>query len=186
MAARCQSELTALQERAFYLLAGGTAVKEAAEALGVSPRTIRRWRQRKKAKAPGQVTETTVAPKAKGIEEMLRAEGPAVARVLLDLAKDGDVRAAALVVKLLGHSSRSAEESDDGDSESALLEIECELSSLPPVIASEIVGLLAQVECEAAGESGGYGASQGCGARQSVRLPWQEENRPPDQGGDPL
>jgi hypothetical protein len=75
---------------------------------------------------------------------MLRREAPAVARMLLDQAKGGDVRAAGLVMKLLG-TSLNSEASEDGESGATSSELERELDSLPPSVAYEIVGLLAQV-----------------------------------------
>jgi transposase-like protein len=182
MARRPQAELHALQDKAFSLLADGAIVNEAALALGVSPRTVRRWRQQKR-EGPAKAKR---APKAKALAEMLRVEGPAVARVMLDLAKGGDVRAAALVVKLLGNTLTTSEEGDDGDNDSALCDIERELASLPPVIASEIVGLLAEAEAEAANESGGKSAASGRRGRRPQRLPWQAEGHPSDEGADPL
>ena len=181
MARRPQPELRALQDKAFSLLADGASVDQAAPALGVSPRTIRRWRRQQR-EGPTKPKQT---PKAKALAEILRVEGPAVARVILDLAKGGDVRAAALVVKLLGN-TLTTEESDDGESDALLSDIERDLRALPPAIASEIVGLLAQAESEAASDAGGKDAPSGRRARRPHRLPWQEEEHPSDEGADPL
>jgi hypothetical protein len=112
---------------------------------------------------------------------MLQAESAGVARAILDLAKGGDVRAAALVVKLLGNTLTSAEERDDGDSDAALSDLERELTSLPPEIASEIVGLLAEAESEAASRGGSRVAAAGRGERRRMRLPWQAEDHPSDE-----
>ncbi len=179
MAGRSRRELRGLQERALPLLEQGLTAKEVAEALGVSARTVRRWRR-------GGTTARPVdrKPDAEALAEMLRAESPAVARVILDLAKGGDVRAAALVVKLLGNTLIAAEGRDDGDSDAALSDLERELSSLPPEIASEIVGLLAQAESETAGRADDRSAAAGGAKRRSVRLPWQAKDHPPDQGPD--
>jgi len=171
--------LRRLQQSAFSLLEQGVTPEEVAEELEVSPRTVRRWRR-------GGTAAGQRGPKADAeiLAQMLRAESPAVARVILDLAKGGDVRAAALVVKLLGNTLTSAEERDDGDSDAALSDLERELSSLPPEIASEIVGLLAQAESEAASRGHGRRAAASGGKRRSVRLPWQAEDHPPDEGED--
>jgi hypothetical protein len=114
----------------------------------------------------------------------MRAEGLAVFRVMLDLAKEGDMRAAALVVKLLGNTLTPTEESDDGDSDAALSDIERELSGLPSAIASEIVGLLAQADSAAEGGSGGKSAASGRRGCRPQRLPWQAEGNPSDEGAD--
>ncbi len=128
--------------------------------------------ERERRKAPGEA-----------LAEMVRAEGPAVARVILDLAKDGDIRAAALVVRLLGNTLATAEERDDSYPEADAEELERELGSLPPAIASEIVGLLAEAESEAAATGGGRGAGEGRAEREPVRLPWQTEGCASDEGG---
>jgi len=179
MAGRSQSELRRLQQRAFSLLKQGGTVEAVGEELGVSARTVRRWRR-------GGTTAWRRRRRAdaEALVEMLRAESAGVARVILDLAKGGDVRAAALVVKLLGNTLTSAEGRDDGDSDAALSDLERELSSLPPEIASEIVGLLAEAESGAASRSGSRVAAAGRGERGCVRLPWQAEDHPSDEGED--
>ncbi|MCJ7821825.1 MAG: helix-turn-helix domain-containing protein [Armatimonadetes bacterium] len=177
MARRPCRELLRRQHKAASLLEEGRAVEEVAKRLGVSPRTVRRWRR---GLAPTE--PQSPEPRTDVLGEMLRAEGPAVARVMLDLAKGGDVRAAALVVRLLGTTLTSAEEQDDGDSEGAFDDLEHELNSLPPEIVSEIVGLLAQAESAAASRGGGTGAAAHGRERGSVRLPWQETDSPSDEG----
>ena len=179
MAGRPRRELLRLQDEALSLLEEGRAVEEVAQQLGVSARTVRRWRR-------GPTPAEPQRPEAQmdALAEMLRAEGPAVARVILGLAKGGDVRAAALVVRLLGNTLTSAEERDDGDSDGALDDLERELNSLPPDIASEIVGLLAQAESAAASTRAGPVAGARSGNRRSVRLPWQETDSPSDEGAD--
>jgi len=160
------------------------AVEKVAGQLGVSARTVRRWRQGPTKAEPQSPDAQTPDPQTDALAEMLRVEGPAVARVMLDLAKGGDVRAAALVVRLLGNTLTSAEERDDGDSDGALDDLERELSSLPPDLASEIVGLLAQAESAAASRRAAPVAGARGGKRRSVRLPWQAPDRPSDEGAD--
>jgi transposase-like protein len=179
MAGRSRRELRRLQDKALSLLEGGMVVEEVADQLGVSARTVRRWRQ-----GPRRAEPQSPEAQTDALAEMLRAEGPAVARVMLDLAKGGDVRAAALVVRLLGNMLTSAEERDDGDSDGALDDLERELSSLPPDIASEIVGLLAQAGSEAASKRAAPVAGARGGKRRSVCLPWQAPDRPSDEGAD--
>ena len=184
MAGRPKSELRGLQEKTHSLLGEGQSAEEVAEAVGVSARTVRRWRR---SRADGE-HRGDGADVRKGemqaLAEMLSAECPAVARVMLDLAKGGDVRAAALVVKWQGNTLGAPEELDDADSEAALSEIERELNALPSAIASEIVGLLAQADSEAAGRDSGRRAGPGGRERRHLRLPWQTENRPSDEGED--
>ena len=184
MAGRPQRELRGLQEKAYSLLDQGQSAEEVAEAVGVSARTVRRWRRGRADGERGKCKLDSRKGETEALSEMLRAEGPAVARVILDLAKGGDVRAAALVVKLLGNTLGAPEELDDADSQAALGEIERELNALPSAIASEIVGLLAQAESEAAGRDSGRRAAPGGRERRHLRLPWQTENRPSDEGED--
>ena len=185
MAGRPERELRGLQEKTHSLLGEGQSAEEVAEAVGVSARTVRRWRR---SRADGEYRGDGAdvrKGKTQALAEMLHAEGPAGVRVVLDLAKGGDVRAAALVVnKLLGNTLGAPEELDDADSEAALSEIERELNALPSAIASEIVGLLAQAESEAAGRDSGRRAAPGGRERRHLRLPWQTENRPSDEGED--
>ncbi len=178
MAGRPENELYGLRETTYSLLDEGQSAEEVAEAVGVSARTVRRWRR---SRADG--TDVRKGG-TQALADMLRAEGPAVVREMLDLAKGGDVRAAALVVRLLGNTSGAPEELDDADSDAALSEIERELNALPSAIASEIVGLLAQADSEAAGRDSGRRAAPGGGERRHLRLPWQTENRPSDEGED--
>ena len=170
------------QERAFALLDRGETVRGAAEAVGVTPRTVRRWQRARKPKAASRPAPARArkARKTRAVEAMLRAEAPAVARVLLDLAKEGDVRAAGLVVKLLGDTLGRSEASDDTDESAAAAELERELRSLPPAVVSEIVGLLAQADPASADARRGSGAPTGGGDRGSGGLPWQEEDSSPD------
>ena len=172
------------RERAFALLDRGETVRGVAEAVGVTPRTVRRWQRERK---PNPASRPAPAPararkarKTRAVQAMLRAEAPAVFRVLLDLAKEGDVRAAGLVVKLLGNTLGRSEVSDDTDGSAAAAELERELSSLPPAVVSEIVGLLAQADPVSADAHRGSGAPTGGGDRGSGGLPWQEEDSSPD------
>jgi transposase-like protein len=180
MAGIADLERRILREQAFSLLDRGEAVGKVAEALGVSASTVRRWRREKKADAGSEAVRGRTPPRGRAVEAMLRAEAPAVARVLLDLAKEGDVRAAGLVVRLLGNTLGRSEVSDDTDESAAAAELERELRSLPPAVVSEIVGLLAQADPASADGSRGSGAPKGGGDRGPGGLPWQEEDPPPD------
>ena len=186
MPGRSQRDRRALQHKALSLLDDGATIPEAAAALGVSGRTLRRWRQRAHEPLPEIPKPRAEIPPAQALVQMLRAEGCAVARVLLDLAKGGDVRAAALIVRLLGNTLTSEEESDDADPDAALSDIERELRALPSTIASEIVGLLAQAQSAPAAGAGGPHAEPSGRQREPSRLPWQEEDHPSHEGDDPL
>lgn len=168
----------ALRRRAARLHAQGRTLPEIAAAVGRQPETIRRWLR---ADAPAS-RPTRARDK---VTEMLRADAPAVARVILDMAKGGDVRAAALVVRLLGTTLNSSEDDDDADG-TAAADLERELTSLPPDIAAEIVGLLAQADSARQARRSPPGAKPPRPPSRSSDLPWQEEDRPPDQGEDPL
>jgi len=176
MPARTKRKLAALRRKAAKLLAEGLGPTEVAARVGVSPGTVRRW-QRVAGGGPARRPAARVA-------EMLRSEGPQVARVLLDMAKGGDVRAAALVMKLAGNSLEELEGRDAGKAATAAVELERELRSLPAAIAAEIVGLLAQAGSSGQGERGRDGAAAGGGGQQRHRLPWQTEDRPSDEGDD--
>jgi len=124
--------------------------------------------------------------KQQDIAALLRAKFPAILRVLLKMAKDGDVRAATLVVKLVGN-TLSGSESDEFDGDALLSDLERDLESLPAAIASEIVGLLAQAAVRS--PQGGAGPSAPAGGRgeqHSGRLPWQADDSPSDEGADPV
>ena len=187
--------------KARRLLAKGFLVREVAEQLGVTRQTVRRWLRQRQQSAPVRTPRTgprragkrpdvearqeaAAARSAETVGDMIRAEGPAVARVLLDLAKGGDVRAATLVMKLLGNELTAPEERDGRDAEADQRELERELRSLPPPIAEEIVGLLAEAEAASEGRSGGRLSPLGGRGRGSVRLPWQAEDLPSDEGDD--
>ena len=173
----------ARRERGRALLNSGRTPQEVAEESGVCLSTVYRWR------GEGRRRRSSRRPKAPAgvpsVSEMLRAEGPAVARVLLDLAKQGDVRAAGLVVRLLGDSLTS-EVTDDSDAEADLSDFDQELRSLPPDIAAEIVGLLAEAGRAAAVGPGSAGAAASGGRGRSRRLPWQAEDSASDEGADTL
>lgn len=171
----------ARRQQAEEMLAAGRPVPEVAAALGVGRATIYRWRRQREGRP-----SSPRRPRGRArVERMLQQEGPEVARVLLDMAKGGDVRAASLVVRLLG-SALGAEEPDDSHSEAALRELERELRALPAHLASEVVGLLATAEARAAGTGGGPGAPARGRARRSRRLPWQPDDHPSDEGSDSL
>ena len=184
MPSRFRDELRARREEALKLLAGGRPVREVAEAVGVTDRTVRAWRQVSRGGKRPRAKKHTPPQQPESLETMLRSEFPAVARKLLEEAKGGDVRAAALVVKLLGNISLS-EETDDGDADAAR-DLERELRSIPPPIASEIVGLLAEAQSAAAGASGSARQGTSGRGRRSGRLPWQTQDSPPDEGEDQI
>ena len=186
MAGRLPRDMNALQQEAVELLSRGVSADEIAKTLGVSGRSVRRWRQQSEGRleAPAPSPTTTSRRRQQAVGDMLRAEGPAVVRAVLDQAKDGDLRAAALVLKSLGNDLILPEEVDEYRSDAALTDLERELQSLPPTVASEIVGLLARAESEAADLDGREGPAAGGGGQRSLRLPWEKDDRPSHEGGD--
>ncbi len=181
MRRRSLTEQRELRVRALGLLEGGASVAKVARETGVCRETVRRWRQRWSRLCEAGQQHTAAAD---SVVAMLRREALVVARVLLEQAKGGDVRAAALVVRLLGNTLNISEASDDGGREAASRELARELDSLPPSVAYEIVGLLVQVGSLPAGGDGVAGETSGKGEVGSVHLPWAEEDPSPDQGGD--
>lgn len=168
--------------RAFRLLNQGETVPNVARAVGVCAGTVRRWRQRRGAARAPAKPATETGSTAEEIEAMLRAEAPAVMRMVLDQAKGGDLRAAGIVVKELANRLGSVEGSDVGKSAAALDEFEKQVGELPPAVAAEIVGLLEQAQRTAAGDGAEPDPPAARGERGHLRLPWQPEDRPPDEG----
>ena len=183
MRQRSRTEWDDARARALALLDGGASAVEVAREMGVWEGTVRRWRRRW---AELCAASTQQASDDGSVAAMLRREAPVVARVLIDQAKQGDVRAAALVVRLLGNTLNSPGASDDGDRGAASRDLARELDSLPPSVAYEIVGLLAQVGSAAAGGNAVAGETAGEGEMGSVHLPWSEDDSPSDQGGEEI
>ena len=197
MAAMSRRAVITRRLKAYRLLDQGTVVQQVAQELGVTARTVREWQRRRRKRSatrkPRQAGSPVGAPRRRGrvaaspaqatVAEMIRREGPAVARVLLDMAKGGDVRAASLVMKLLGDEVGGAEERDGEADQRGL---ERELQSLPPAIASEIVGLLEKAEAESEKRGKRKGAPLGGEGGSAGRLPWGTEGQPSDTGADPV
>lgn len=183
-----RTDRIARKQKALALLGEGLSPSQVAAAVGAAASTVRRWRREKVSRTGAQARRggRSRPQTAAGVAQLLRAEGPAVARVLLDLAKDGDVRAAALVMKLVGNELTSDEEADEESADTAVADLERRLQGLSPAIASEIVGLLAQAESEAAERAGGNRAEVGRGEGRRMRLPWRADDRAPDEGQDSL
>jgi hypothetical protein len=132
-----------------------------------------------------QLKPTTKRPrrrKGKGVAAMLQAEFPDILRVLLDNAKQGDVRAATLIVKLVD--SLSPEEKHDFDSDSLFAELERDLRSLPGDVMSEMVGLLEEAQATAESGPASAGPPSHRGGVPPGRLPWQADDSASDQGED--
>jgi transposase len=193
MAAMSRRAVITRRLKAYRMLDQGAGVPQVAQELGVTARTVAEWQRRRRKRKPRQAGSPAGAPRRRSrmaaspaqatVAEMIRREGPAVARVLLDMAKGGDVRAASLVFKLLGEGAGGAEE---GDGEADQRGLERELRSLPPAIASEIVGLLEKAEAESEKRGKRKGAPVGGEGRSAGRLPWGAESEPSDQGADPV
>lgn len=180
MATRRGVDRGAQRIRALAMLDHGASVNEVAAAAGVTAATVRRWKQ--KWVALWTAGKAELDRDCYSVSGMLRREGPAVARVLLDQAKEGDVRAAALVVRLLGN-TLTTEARDEGERGGAERDLAAALEGLPPSIAYEIVGLLAQAGSAPAGDDTAADAEAKESAVGAGRLPWEEDDSPPDQGG---
>jgi transposase-like protein len=172
----------AVRAQVFGLLEKGATASAVAKELRVASGTVRRWRRRWTALC----TASLATPVRQGelVSDMLRREAPAVARVLLDKAKDGDVRAAALVMKLVGPSVAAPEGTDDPDAEARASGLARELDSLPPSVAYEIVGLLEEAGPEPAGPDPCVGQTESDRAVGSVHLPWSQDDPASDEGAD--
>jgi len=196
----------ARKQRAVRLIEEGLRVADIAAKLRVRPDTVRRWlrgkrpattitqpppsREQRASASPEQGAAAAQTRKrearqtGESIAAMFRAEAPEIARVLLEMAKGGDVRAATLVMKILGDEMSSAEDRNERDPEAYQRELARELQSLPPTIGAEIVALLAKAEAEAQAGPGGDGDAVDRAGRRPVRLPWQANSDASDEGRD--
>lgn len=198
MARASDGTARARRREGLRLLQSGVTVKEVAEKLGVRPETVGKWVREDRARgargaergARKRSLRTVSKGRARGapsgasITAMLKAEAPHIARVLLDMAKGGDMRAAALVMKLIGDHIGSTEDINGRDPEADERELERELKSIPPAIASEIVALLAKAEAEIQGPPGDEGETVDGPGRRPRRLPWVPEGDPSPEGRD--
>jgi len=197
MTADSKVEREARKQRAVELIAKRKTSPQIAAEVGLHVSTVRRLRamlgrEKRRSARSAMGTKTTPKTKASGkrttVLEMLRAEAPDVYRVLLDAAKGGDIRAATLVVKLLGNSPGEA--MDDGDADAACDELERGLQSLPSDIASEVAGLLAEAHRRTVGRRAGAGADQAGGGVSAAEtspageISEQAEDRSSDEGAD--
>jgi transposase-like protein len=183
MAAQTKVHQLAARVQALAMLQQGDEVGAIAAAVGVTEGTIRRWRQQWD--ALGEFTSSAPVAQNMSVTAMLRREAPAVARVLLDQAKEGDVRAATLVVRLLGN-TLAAEAREGGADGTAAADITRELEHLPPAVAYEIVGLLAQVGRAPTGSDPAADTPPDAAAVGPLRVPWEEGDPSPDAGEDEL
>jgi transposase-like protein len=181
MPASKKAQQLAARVQALALLQQGEEVGAIAAAVGVSENTVRRWRQ--EWEALDKSNEPAPTARTLSVTAMLRREAPAVARVLLDQAKEGDVRAATLIVRLLGN-TLAAEAREESHDETAAADITKELEQLPPAIAYEIVGLLAQAGCPPAGGDSTADPPPDEAAVGPLRVPWEEGAAPSDPGED--
>jgi transposase len=193
MTADSKVEREARKQRAAELIAKGKSSPQIAAEVGLHVSTVRRLRaklttRKRRGARSAKGTNTKATAKRTTVLEMLRAEAPDVYRVLLDAAKGGDIRAATLVVKLLGNSHGEA--TDDGDADAARDELERGLQSLPSDIASEVAGLLAEAHRRAMGGTANAGADQAGGgvpaadASPAGEVSVEAEDRSPDEGAD--
>jgi len=91
------SNQSSRRDEGLALLAAGQTPKQVAAQLHVAVPTVYSWRARDRAPVRGPALWDF-----RSATRLLTAEGPKVFQKLLSLAKAGDMRAIALVVKLLG------------------------------------------------------------------------------------
>ena len=112
----------------------------------------------KKGKPPSRTTKSQEAAPAdalsRSLDDLLRQNANEVVKMMLDMAKKGDVRAAALVMKLLEKTAQGGDLPDDNQAEEALAELEARLSALPPALAQEVLGALAKTDASSRAASG--------------------------------
>ena len=181
---RSRKRWEAIRAHVFGLLQEGAPVSAVAEEVHVTTATIRKWQRHWAAVCTTSLA--TSAVEGETVSALLRREAPAVARVILDQAKNGDARAAALVMKLLGD-ELDLSEADDARRRGAVSEeLARELDGLPASTAYEIMGLLEGADSAAAGGDARPGKRTAEGKVGPGRLPWQKNDPPPDEGGDSL
>jgi transposase-like protein len=179
---RSTRDWNAIRAAVFGLLEKGATVRTAAKEAGVNQGTVRRWRRRWTA-----ICTTSLATPVRDGEslgDMLRRGAPAVARVLLKQAKGGDVRAAALVMKLVGPSLAAPEGTDDADAEARASGLARELDGLPPSVACEVLDLLDSVGPGPAGGAPVAGETARRRPLGSMHLPWSPDDPASDEGAD--
>jgi transposase-like protein len=180
--ARSIRDWDAIRAAVFGLLEKGATASAVAKEVGVNQGTVRRWRRRWTALCTTSLA--TPVREGESVGDMLRREAPAVARVILDQAKGGDVRAAALVMKLVGPSVAASEGTDDADAEARAIGLARELDSLPPSVAYEVVELLDSAGQGPAGGDAGPGETARDRSLGSVHLPWTQDDPASDEGAD--
>ena len=171
----------ARKRKGLKLLRQGVAASEVARKLGVTRQTVGKWARPSKGAGgrPKRAAPVRPARTAANITAMLKEEAPEVARTLVEIAKGGDVRAATLVMKLVGDDLGGGENGEEGNGEADLRELERCLETLPSEIAGQIVALLA--EADAGAEKQGGAQVEGA-ARGRRRLPWRANGGASDEG----
>jgi hypothetical protein len=162
-------------------LAAGAKTEEVARAVGVTVRTVRKWRREAELN-PVVVALCGCRPPTQ--REMARIERLwlfAVTKALVEKAQEGDVRACDMVLKLLNQ-TKGAEGSDERGAGAAGARLERELSKLPASVAAEIVGLLAQVGPSPAGGDRVPDKAASGKAVGTLELPWSEDSDASDKG----
>jgi hypothetical protein len=184
MRKRSPSKLRSRREAALRKLADGVSVREVAREAGVVEKTVRKWRREIEVNPLLVAFFGGAIPTKQEMERAKRLWAFALTKVMAEKAlQDRDTRACDTVLKLL-RDPDFAEGHDDGDGDAIEDRLERELSKLPPDIAAEIVGLLAQAKPAGAGVGGVPGDAAGRKAVGTLQLPWAEDDFASDQGGD--
>ncbi len=183
----------AAKRRAMEMFAEGATPAEVRAETSIARSTSFKWQTeaRRLAAQPGPPQPLPdlgpTPPSARRVvEDMILAELPDLTRVLLDQAKGGEIRAASLLVKLLGNALDDDEQGDNSDelTEAAIAEFERDLSTVSPLLASDVVGLIIRANERAAA---GLAAVPDRARRShlgSLRLPEIPEADPSDPGPD--
>ncbi len=121
MGYRSPAEWARVREAGLVKLARGAWPREVAQELGVAARTVRKWRLNAE-RAP--VTAAIGGGRPRTMAERERTVGLwtwGIARALLPKALEGDVRAAALLVKLMEREEKGDQGKADAGAEAAAL-----------------------------------------------------------------
>jgi len=183
----------AVKQKAMEMFTAGASPAEVRAETSIARSTSFKWQAeaRRLAASPGPPPPLPdlgpALPSARRVvDDMILAELPDLTRVLLDQAKGGDLRAAALIVKLLGHTLDDDAPGDNTDelTEAAIAEFERDLDTVSPLLASQVVALIIRANQRAAAGLAGSpdrARRSPCG---SLRVPELLETDPSDPGPD--
>lgn len=151
----------AAKRRAMEMYAAGATPAQVRAETSISRSTSFKWqaearRLAAQAGPPEPLPDLGPTPPSaqRVVQDMILAELPDLTRVLLDQAKDGELRALNLLVKLLGSALEDDEQGDDSDdlTNAAIAEFERDLHTVSPLLASEVVALIIRANARAAAQ----------------------------------